>query len=199
MRCPDNIRLIGDVTEPVTLAEAKLHLRLITDITDATPHPDDPEVTRAIAGARSMAEEYCERPIAAGAYELRRSYFPGPIVWAPVQALTSVKYTDDQGATQDVADTVYELAGTQREPLVRLKYGQAWPTALARQSDAVQIRFTAGYGGDQKLPASMFSALLLTIGHLYENREAIVTGTIATEIPLGALHLLDPFRLRMGL
>ncbi|BBT38840.1 MULTISPECIES: head-tail connector protein [Pseudomonas] len=33
-------------------------------------------------------------------------------------------------------------------------------------------------------PASFKVALLLLIGHSYTNREAIVTGTIATELPL---------------
>ncbi|MFQ6574136.1 head-tail connector protein [Pseudomonas sp. UM16] len=39
-------------------------------------------------------------------------------------------------------------------------------------------------------PASFKAALLLLIGHSYANREAIVTGTIATELPLAVDSLL---------
>ena len=39
-------------------------------------------------------------------------------------------------------------------------------------------------------PASFKAALLLLIGHSYANREAIVTGTIATELPMAVDSLL---------
>jgi uncharacterized phage protein (predicted DNA packaging) len=39
-------------------------------------------------------------------------------------------------------------------------------------------------------PASFKAALLLLIGHSYANREAIVTGTIATELPMAVESLL---------
>jgi len=42
------------------------------------------------------------------------------------------------------------------------------------------------------------AACLLKLGHLFANREDVVTGTIATELPLGSQHLLMPYRIRMG-
>lgn len=42
------------------------------------------------------------------------------------------------------------------------------------------------------------SACLLKLGHLFANREEVVTGTIATELPLASQHLLMPYRIRMG-
>lgn len=42
------------------------------------------------------------------------------------------------------------------------------------------------------------AAILLTIGHLYANRESVVTGTIATELPMTTRYLLDPYRAGMG-
>jgi len=38
--------------------------------------------------------------------------------------------------------------------------------------------------------ASFKAALLLLVGHSYASREAVVTGTIATELPLGVESLL---------
>ena len=46
--------------------------------------------------------------------------------------------------------------------------------------------------------AAIQSACLLKLGHLFANREEVVTGTIATELPLASKSLLMPYRIRMG-
>jgi hypothetical protein len=43
------------------------------------------------------------------------------------------------------------------------------------------------------------AACLLKLGHLFANREEVVTGTIATELPMASRSLLMPYRIRMGL
>ena len=40
-------------------------------------------------------------------------------------------------------------------------------------------------------------ALLLTIGNWYQNRQAVVTGTIATELPMNAKFLLDQYKIQV--
>ncbi|KAF6686962.1 phage gp6-like head-tail connector protein [Pseudomonas sp. EKM23D] len=42
------------------------------------------------------------------------------------------------------------------------------------------------------------AACLLKLGHLYANREEVVTGAIATELPLTSKSLLAPYRIGMG-
>lgn len=46
--------------------------------------------------------------------------------------------------------------------------------------------------------SSIIAACLLKVGHLFANREEVVTGTIATELPLASKSLLMPYRIRMG-
>lgn len=48
------------------------------------------------------------------------------------------------------------------------------------------------------MPASVKAAILLTLGHLYGNREDVVIGTIATDMPNGAQALLWPYRTDIG-
>ncbi|WP_028698201.1 MULTISPECIES: head-tail connector protein [Pseudomonas putida group] len=48
------------------------------------------------------------------------------------------------------------------------------------------------------LNPSIQAACLLKLGHLFANREDVVTGTIATELPIASQHLLTPYRIRMG-
>ncbi|WP_449432348.1 head-tail connector protein [Pseudomonas putida] len=42
------------------------------------------------------------------------------------------------------------------------------------------------------------AACLLILGHLYANREDVVIGTIATELPKGSVALLTPHRIGWG-
>lgn len=44
------------------------------------------------------------------------------------------------------------------------------------------------------LPAAVTAAILLMGGHLYANREAVVTGTISTALPMSVQFLLAPYR-----
>lgn len=46
---------------------------------------------------------------------------------------------------------------------------------------------------------SITAAILLITGHLYENREEVVTGTIAARLPMASESLLWPYRLDIGL
>jgi len=47
---------------------------------------------------------------------------------------------------------------------------------------------------DLPLPAAVSAAILLMAGHLYANREAVVTGTISTDLPLSVQFLIAPYR-----
>ena len=42
------------------------------------------------------------------------------------------------------------------------------------------------------------AAILLTTGHLYANREDVVTGVTVAALPNGAQYLLQPYRVGMG-
>lgn len=46
--------------------------------------------------------------------------------------------------------------------------------------------------------AAIQAALLLIVGHLYANREDVVVGVSATQLPNGAQYLLQPYRTGMG-
>lgn len=45
---------------------------------------------------------------------------------------------------------------------------------------------------------AIVAAILLIIGHLYENREQEVTGTTSTELKFSAKNLLFPYRIDLG-
>lgn len=68
----------------------------------------------------------------------------------------------------------------------------------ARQAlaDAYDKADAVAYG--MVLNPAIQAACLLKLGHLFANREEVVTGSTAVELPLASQHLLMPFRIRMG-
>lgn len=65
--------------------------------------------------------------------------------------------------------------------------------ALADAHDAVDA---AAYG--MVLNASITAACLLIVGHLFANREEVVVGVVATELPMASKSLLGPYRTRLA-
>lgn len=63
-------------------------------------------------------------------------------------------------------------------------------------ADAYDQADAIAYG--MVLNAAIQAACLLKLGHLFANREEVVTGTTAVELPLASQHLLMPYRIRMG-
>ena len=46
--------------------------------------------------------------------------------------------------------------------------------------------------------AAITAAMLLIAGHLYANREDVVSGVSVAQLPSGAQHLLQPYRVGRG-
>lgn len=186
----------GPADEPILLTEAKRHL-LVADDDDS----QDDYILDLIRVAREYGEGYQERAYITQTWDLSLEDFPsGPldIPMPPLQSIVSVTYygPDDVGVV--VPTTVYRVDKT-TQPFGRLvlKYGQQWPSVTLRTAEAVVVRFTAGYGADAKdVPEITRQALRIMIGHWFENREPIVTGTIVSRIPWSAEALLDRNRVR---
>lgn len=191
-----DFKVITDVTaEPITRAEAKLHLR-IDDIGGS--HADDTLVDALITAARQMAEHYTGRAFAGQTLEATLREFPEDddyidLPMPPVATITHVKYYDGDGTLQTLATANYALSAYGLSRRVELTYGNTWP-ATRDMPDAVQVRFVTGYAatgaaaGYTALPKAARQGLLLIIGHLYENRQA------GDEMPMAARALLDTLK-----
>lgn len=173
--------------EPLTLTEAKIHLRV--DHTD-----DDALITSLIFAARQYVEQYLQRAIITQTLRLTMDAFPdGDIkVYPSLQSITSIKYIDTDGVLQTwptanyLVDT-YSLIGR-----VSPAYGDSYPDTR-NQLNAIEIVFIAGYGVAADVPQSIKQAMFLIIGHWYENREAINIDNTVNELPLAVDALLAPY------
>lgn len=169
-----NFKVITAVTtEPVTRAEAKLHLRL-DDIGGS--HPDDALVDALITAARQYAEHYTGLALAEQTLEAALDEFPDKeyidLPMPPVVSITSLKYTDESGVEQTLATTKYALSTYGLSRRVQLTYDSEWPDTRVI-NDAVRIRFLTGYGaagtaaGFATLPKTARQAILLHIQLTY--------------------------------
>lgn len=183
-------------TEPVSRQEAKLHCRVIADVADVTANPEDTAFDAWIIAAREFAEHYTGRAFAPQTLEMGLSCFPASsdeaidLDMPPVAAITSVKYTDNAGVEQTIPGSSYALSTYGDSRRLAPTYNTYWPTTQD-VPDAVRIRYVTGYA---TLPKAAKAALLLLIGHLYENRQAVSTLSM-DEIPMGARSLLDTIKI----
>jgi uncharacterized phiE125 gp8 family phage protein len=186
---PSLKQTVAPASEPLTLVEAKAHLRVDSSA-------EDDLITSLIEAARRMAEAYTQRQLVTATYTLTLDDFPdsyGDICLprTPLGSVSSIAYTDVAGDSQTLATTVYEVIDDDVSASVVLKPGQRWPSVQVDKRHAVVVTFTAGYGSSgSDVPESARAAMLLIVGNLYENREAATERSMSS-LPMGVKALLD--------
>lgn len=134
--------IVPPALEPLEVAEAKLYARVT--------HTDEDELFQAlIQTARELVEG---RGIAihTQTWELSLDRFPVcirvPI--APLQSVTSITYTDADGASQVLASSGYTVDTRSRPARILPAYGTSWPATRA-VPNAVIVKFVAGLDPSQ--------------------------------------------------
>lgn len=188
---PRLVRVTPPAVTPVSLVEAKAHLRvdhsdddaLITALIEAaTGHLDG---WTGILG-RALINQTWRVDVPAWGYPLR-------LPLGPVQSVTSVAYWDVNNTDAVFAAERYSLHTDALGAAIHLNSGSSWPSVYSRQ-DAIRVTFVAGYGlAAADVPAPIRQAILLLVGHWYANREAVVSGNFE-QLPLAVNALLTPLR-----
>lgn len=181
--------ITAPATEPITLAEAKLYLR----VDDTT---EDTLISALIVAARLQVEGRTLRPLISQTWDLildssdvnsSNTFY---INKAPVTAISSVKYYDQNDTEQTLDVSAYQTSINSNPAKVKII---TMPQIYERLG-AMTIRFVAGYTNAAAVPQDIKQAMYFIIGHLYENRQEVVTGTQVNEMPLSAQYLLEPYR-----
>lgn len=154
--------ITGPVVEPVTLAEAKAHLRI--DTID-----DDALVTSYIIAARMYAEEFCRRRFITQTLELSMDeLIATELPYPPLQSITSITYLDSSAVSQVLASDQYTVDTKSLVGKVVPAYGVTWPVTY-EQVNAIAIRYVAGYGSSPSdVPEPIKAAILLHIELLHD-------------------------------
>lgn len=187
------LRIVTPPTaEPISLAEAKAHCRIYGS-------DDDGLIAGYIMAARSIVERAYNLALITQTWDMTLPCWPDPcghflLGLSPVQSVTSIKYYDTANVQQTLSATAYDFDGAQEPARVTLAFGYVWPMHYVRLAP-IAIRFVAGYGSQPgSVPEPIRLALLLLVGHFYENREAVLVGQTAADLPFGVDALLSPYR-----
>jgi uncharacterized phiE125 gp8 family phage protein len=193
------IRITGPSVEPVTRDEVKTRFDI-----DYDDHDDF--LDSAIAAARRWIENRTGRVLIEQTWEYRLEDFEAELAipMLPIMSITSVKYIDEDGDEQTVdgADYFFVDGGTSTQSI--LMPVDDWPTDVYERPDAVRVRFVAGYepvdespvDPASNVPEDLKAAIFMYVGHLYENREAVLLSPVRQELqvlPLGLEELIAPY------
>ena len=174
--------------EPISLDEAKTHLRVLTS-------DDDGYISDLIKVARKKVEYDLRRALNSQTWKMYLDGFPanGDIIripYPPLQSISSIKYYDTSNSQQTWSSDEYEVDIYSEPARVAEVYGYTWPSTYSRMN-AIEITFVAGYGDNASdVPWTVRQALFLLIGHYYENREATTDGRPLTSVPMGYENLI---------
>lgn len=166
-------------------------------IKKAGPSIEDDLLTALITAARQDCEKFQNRRYITQTWELWLDAWPDKdfieIPLPPLQSVSSIKYYDTEDTEATFSSDDY-FVDTKSEPgRVSLNYGESWPSTTLRPANGVCVTFVAGYGDEASdVPRNIYQAILLLLGHLYENREAVsqITNVAIKELPLGTQSLL---------
>jgi uncharacterized phiE125 gp8 family phage protein len=192
--------------EPVTLIEAKLHLRVDFD-------DDDTLIASLITAARQAAETLTGRQLITARWKQVLDCFPGPslmgvpadqaftlpghailLAKAPVQSVISINYLDMGSVSQTMPVSNYTVDSACEPARITPVFGQIWPICLP-QIGAVSVTFDAGYGTAAQVPEGIKSWIKLRVGSLYAHREEVAALSRGRIDSLPFIDgLLDPYK-----
>lgn len=160
--------ITAPATEPVTLAQVKLHLGI--DISDG-----DDNLESFIKSAREDCEDFQNYAYITQTWELtldKWPEFPFKLPKPPLISVTSIKYYDFEGTETTWATTEY-IVDTDSEPgRITLAYNKLIPTTILQPINGIKIRYVVGYGAASDVPESVKQAIKLLVGDSNENRES---------------------------
>ena len=115
---------------------------------------------------------------------------------SPVSSITHIKYYDTDDTEQTLASSNYILDDVSKPARIGLAVDATLPD-LSDRINAVHVKYTVGYGtASTDVPDGIKQAVLLTLGNWYENRQTVITGRTATELPLSSQYLLDQYKIQ---
>ena len=183
--------------EPITLAEAKTHLRI-------TSSGDNDYINTLIRAARRRVEDLTNRKMLTQTWKVYFDNWPAgnkddyfDIPYSPLQSIptTGLKYTMSTGNSTTFSSSKWETDTVSEPGRLVLDYGYSWPSNTLNNRNPIEIRFVCGYTTPAKVPEELKLAMKILVGHYYENREMVLIGQTLTEIPESVKALISNYRI----
>ena len=175
--------------EPVTLAEAKAHLRL-------TGTEDDDYVAAMITAARLQVESATRRVLIDQTWRIfRDDWPPGGIVdlaVAPITSVAAVTVFDANGDPTELPPTAWRLDAASSPARLALVGATAAPS---QPLNGIEIDVVAGYGASGlAVPQPLRLAIMTLVARWYEDREGLAYGIVPSRVAVAFEALVAPYR-----
>lgn len=184
----------GPTTEPVSLADAKLWLKIHPDVDE-----DDELVRALIATSRRWAEHGTSRALIT--QTIQEVWDCGQIVFhlsiAPLIAVTKFEYRDTSGTYVEWANTNYTVDDVSQPGRVVVNRATSPPYVAGTSTlypNLIRITYTAGSTTPAEVPDNIKTAMLLQIKLMYDNREDMPLGKETSLFARTAWNLLSMSR-----
>ena len=180
-------------TTPIfTTAEAKDFLKVDTTADDTII---DNLVAAATESCQIYTNQYFINTVVTQYSDNWKEFYS--LYKSPVSSITHIKYYDTDDSLQTLAASNYILDDTYEPARIGIAVDGELPN-VADRINAVQVKYTVGYGtASTDVPEGIRTAIILTVGNWYENRQSVITGRTATELPLSSQYLLDQFKIQV--
>ncbi|MBZ0215982.1 MAG: head-tail connector protein [Fimbriimonadaceae bacterium] len=181
----------GPASEPVSLVEAKLHLRVDSD-------GEDTLIQSLLIAARVHLETLTNRVFITQSWTIMRDAWPDSNVLelqiGPISAVEEIRVFEDDDIVMVISPTQY-LVDTGTVPSRIAMRGHAgWPRP-GRVLSGIEIDVVAGYGpaaGD--VPQALRQAILLLTAHWFENRDQAARAGAGLPVPGGVEAIVGSYR-----
>jgi len=195
------------LANPVSLAEAKLFLRIDTSVEDML-------VDNLITASTLTVERYTNRKLMTQTWDYFLDGFPSrsksqwwdgtrdgkisemfsvlsfiSIPLYPLQSVTYLKTYDLDGTAVTMSASEHYVDTASEPSRLGLIANANWPTTFLRSINGVQIRAIAGYGSSINVPRPLKQAILDIAAGMYECR-----GEAEAQISKMAMALMAPYR-----
>lgn len=175
---------------PVSVAALKRHMRVST-------FDDDLYIAELVKAAWTYLDAQDGITGRALTTQTWRQYWDATptgdlaLVTPPVQSVSAITYLDREGSETTFPSSKYRLSRDRDSALVELVDGESWPEVEANRQQVFWVDYVTGLTA---VPASYKHAIMMLVGHWYENREGVTVDVEAHSVPLGFDRLVATMR-----
>ena len=189
------VPLSGPAVEPVSLSQAKAHLRV-------SGTAEDLLIASLVTAARVHLELALSCAFITQTWSWflddwpRRLHLPLPL--GPVQSIAAIRVLTTGDIVATMPASRYLLTGRSSPPRLTLKARDVWSRGApspAYGANGIEIEFVAGFGDHpSEVPEPIRQALLLLIAQWFEQRGGFEVGRDTGDLPPAIAALIAPYR-----
>ena len=186
-------QLMSPAQKPLSLTVVREHLRVVDAGEDALIEGLIDAATSHLDGRHGILG----RALITQGWELKLKCWPSDdgmkLPFPPLQAIEHVKYINEAGVEQLMPSSDYSVEPGEFVSILRLAPEKKWPV-LGASNWPVRISFRCGFGDvPDDIPKAIRQAMLLLIGHWYENRSEVEACELS-QVPMASTALLSPYK-----